>query len=146
MWFLAQVSIVALAMLYLIAELAHHNDTAFGKSLISRTVIWLGLTMSCIPMILVHVDFEQTIHLENYSQSSSAMQSIWLLLIFVQGVYVFAICPLMIVFYESNERLTIVRRIIKSLKTQMPVFVSIILFIILTAFFARDVWIPEKIA
>jgi hypothetical protein len=93
----------------MIAEFAHANDTAFGRSWISRLIIWFGFTISFIPILLVHLDYvfakgnKHVQGIDGYGYFENA----WLILILIQSFYVFAICPLMIVFYESNERLSI---------------------------------------
>ena len=104
-------------MIYMIAEFAHPNDTNFGKSIISRVVIWLGFTMSFVPIMLVHLDYEDSIEQSGQDMNKNKFNTLWLILIFFQSSYVFVICPLMIVFYESNERLSIIRRVVKALKT-----------------------------
>ena len=144
-WFFTQIVVVAISMVYMIAEFAHPNDTEFGRSIISRIIIWLGFTMSFLPIMLVHLDFSNS-RTENQDLESSGFSAVWLTTIFCQSMYVFVVCPLMIVFYESNERLSIFLRVKKALKAQMPLFLSIIIFIVFTSFFARNVTIPEIIA
>lgn len=52
----------------------------------------------------------------------------------------------MLVFYESNERLTIVQRALKALKAQLPFFLALTFFIVLTSLKYRDCYVPEVIA
>jgi hypothetical protein len=52
----------------------------------------------------------------------------------------------MIVYYEGNEKDTIINRVIKALKAQMPLFFGMAFFIIVTGFFTRKVYFPEEVA
>lgn len=52
----------------------------------------------------------------------------------------------MLVYYESNERLKIIERVYKSIKAQLPLFLFIILFTVLTGVFAREAYIPTALA
>jgi hypothetical protein len=49
---------VAIASIYLIANLAHPNDTEFAKSKLSKFLIWLGFTISLMPILIVHLDVQ----------------------------------------------------------------------------------------
>ena len=52
----------------------------------------------------------------------------------------------MIVFYESNERDPIMKRVTKALKAQLPLFLFLLLFIMISSFTMRESYIPEQIA
>eukprot|EP00355_Strombidium_rassoulzadegani_P006822 CAMPEP_0168616748 /NCGR_PEP_ID=MMETSP0449_2-20121227/5184_1 /TAXON_ID=1082188 /ORGANISM="Strombidium rassoulzadegani, Strain ras09" /LENGTH=128 /DNA_ID=CAMNT_0008657537 /DNA_START=80 /DNA_END=466 /DNA_ORIENTATION=+ len=100
--------------------------------------------MSFVPILLVHLDYYFTtsggsMDLENF-------RNVWLVWITLQGVYVWILCPLTIVFYESNERLTILQRIRKTLKAQLPMIATFLVFIIVTSLKMRNCYIPEEVA
>lgn len=48
--------IIALLTLYMIAHFAHPKDTVFGKSWCSRIIVWLGITVSFVPLLVVQLD------------------------------------------------------------------------------------------
>ena len=55
-WFSVELFIIAIFLVYLIAEYAHPNDTSFGSMKVSRFVVWLGFFTSFIPLLFVLID------------------------------------------------------------------------------------------
>lgn len=145
-WFCAELLMVCIGSMYLIANNAHPNDTSFAKMWVVRILTWLGFTMVCLPLLLVHLDVTYNKGLEFVDDSDNKYRNVWLLEILMQAAFVWVICPLVIVYYESNERHTMTRRIIKALKAQMPVFLFMIFFTTITALLMRDIYIPVSIA
>jgi hypothetical protein len=136
-WTLATLFIILVGNLFLIANLAHPNDTCFGKWWVNRIVIWAGFTILYTPLLLVNLDVKSN---DDYYRPW------WFFIILIQSAFVWIVCPLMIIYYEGNENHTIRQRVLRALKTQMPVFVFLFFITIVTYFFANNAYIPEAIA
>ena len=54
--------IVAVANIYLMANLSHPNDTNIGKSWAARIAVYIGLTLVCLPVIFVFLDVDANKH------------------------------------------------------------------------------------
>ena len=68
-----------------------------------------------VPLLLVHLDV--TYHLDashSDHENMAGYRDTWLVVILIQSVYVWIICPLTIVYYEGNERDSITKRIKKA--------------------------------
>lgn len=99
-------------IIYLIADLAHPEDTDFGKSKLMRGMIFVGFLASFSSMLMVQLD----VNLSTHTSSNRLSRSLWVIVIIVQVSYVFIAGPLLIVYYSSNENETFVRRIAKSFR------------------------------
>ena len=70
----------------------------------------------------------------------------WISLILFQSALAWIVCPIMLFFYESNERNPIQQRIVSTLKEGLLIFLCIVAFFLGTGLFSRDIWIPSEIA
>lgn len=70
----------------------------------------------------------------------------WKIEILMQSSFVWIICPLMIIFYEGNEKWTIQQRIKRAFKTQMPFFTFLIFWSVITFFIMPEIYIPSELA
>jgi len=52
--------IIAVLTLYMIAHFAHPKDTNFGKSWCSRIIVWIGITISFVPLLVVQLDVDSS--------------------------------------------------------------------------------------
>ena len=96
-------------------------------------------------MMLVLLDYYDTLKPDE-ERNIVFFINLWQSIVLLQAIYVWIICPLMIVYYEGNEKDTIIKRVEKAIKAQLPVFLAIIAFIFITGYIARDVWVPELVA
>jgi len=115
-WFGAELFIICIASVYFLANNAHPNDTAFAKMWATRILTWLGFTLVPLPLILMHLDVTYNKTSVYVDDKDNKYRVIWLIEILLQSAYVWIICPLVLVYYESNERHALSRRIIKALK------------------------------
>lgn len=145
-WFIAELFIVCVGNIFMIATLAHPKDTPFARRWIIRLATWAGFTFLFIPLLLVHLDVKYSSKLTEEEHLHNKYRTVWLLEILIQSAFVWVLCPLCIVFYESNERQELIKRIIRALKAQMPLFIIMILFTVITSLLMRDIWIPAEIA
>lgn len=119
-WFFTEVLMIGVLNIYLIAHYAHPNDTSFGSHKLTRFVCWIGFTIVYIPILLVHLDFDYYKNHPDYKNpfnSTQIFEYIWIGAIMLQSIFVWIICPLAIVFYSANERLSFHQRLIRSIKT-----------------------------
>lgn len=63
-----------------------------------------------------------------------------------QSAMVWVVCPIMVFYYESNDKLRVYERIKRAIKIQLPRFLFIILFTVITAFLSRESTIPYEYA
>ena len=117
-------------IIYFIADLAHPEDTDFGRSKLMRIAIFLGFLASFSSMLMVQVD----VALSSHNNSPTLTKALWIIVILIQISYVFIIGPLLIVYYGSNENETFLKRIAKSFRAQLPLFVTLLLMVIPTYF------------
>ena len=57
---------------------------------------------------------------------------IWEWLVMLQLIYVWIVCPLTMVFYQSNESEGLVKRLFLAIKVQMPLFLTLIMLTVPT--------------
>ena len=98
-----------------------------------------------MPALLVHLDVSFHDKPEESLDSDTLYGTIWLVEILIQAAYVWVICPLLIIYYEGNEKHTIKQRIIKAIKTQMPVFLVLIFFTVITYLFMNHSFVPAAL-
>ena len=110
-WFSTELFVVAILLIYLIAEYAHPHDTSFGSMKLSRFLVWLGFFNSFVPLLFVMIDSNNS-RIEEPLDISWA----WNLIAGTQGIYVWIICPLSIVYYQGNERESVVTRLKNAFK------------------------------
>lgn len=60
-WFFTELFVLAILLIYLIAEYAHPNDTAFGSLKSSRFLVWFGFFVSFLPMLFVMMDLNNSL-------------------------------------------------------------------------------------
>ena len=152
--------IVFVANIYLMANLSHPNDTRFGKSWLSKIFVFTGLCLVLIPVIYVFQDIEANKHNEIYEidyyvlnngtkveldEVHLKFQDPWLHQIMFQSMFVWIICPLGLFFYESNENQTLIRRMIGTVKKQLPMLGFLLFFMIVSGLTCRNSYIPEDI-
>lgn len=68
----------------------------------------------------------------------------WLAIVLCQNVIAWVICPAMLFYYESNERLPLFKRLIDTFKKGALIFICIICYFVISGFTAREVSIPEE--
>ena len=56
----------------------------------------------------------------------------WIGVVLVQIIFVFIVAPLIIVYYASNENDPFLRRILKSFRAQLPLFIFLLLLVLPT--------------
>lgn len=64
----------------------------------------------------------------------------------MQSSYVWIICPLLIIYYEGNEKWTIQQRIKRAVKAQMPFFCFLIFWTVSTYFLVPEIYLPKEVA
>ena len=75
------------------------------------------------------------------------IDAFWYVILSISIIFVWIISPLMIVYYESNENETFVRRILKSFRAQLPLLVVLILLVVPTYFSKLNNYVlPVEIA
>ena len=114
---------------YKITSLAHPRDTTFGGSLFARVTIYIGMVLSLIGIIYVQVDLTMTKSTYNTQYLNTR---IWEWLVMLQLIYVWIVCPLTMVFYQSNESEGLVKRLFLAIKVQMPLFLTLIMLTVPT--------------
>ena len=60
-WFFTELFVIAILLIYMIAEYAHPNDTAFGSRKSSRFLVWFGFFVSFLPMLFVMIDLNNSL-------------------------------------------------------------------------------------
>ena len=60
-------------------------------------------------------------------------------------MFLFIVCPMLLIYYESNEKDTVIQRIKFAAKSVFPFFFFIILLIVILYFSAHNAWIPDQI-
>ena len=128
--------------MYAIAYLGHSNETPFGDSKFSKLIVWFGMTIGFIPIFLVTLDAG----VNSSGNHLHIFRDLWITLGIMDGAYVFIICPLMIAYYEGNENQAIITRVQRAVRSQLPMFLFILLFAVITSFIMRNVYVPEEIA
>ena len=122
MWLSGQVLIVFVANIYTIANKAHPNDTKFAKMWTTKIVVWIGFCMQYIPLLVVNMDVTYHLGVTQENQGTHLIEKdlyrdIWFGIILTQSFFVWIICPIIIVYYESNEKHSFGQRVKKALKT-----------------------------
>ena len=112
-YFITQMVIVVIAMVYMIAHFAHPNDTEFGKKWYVRILVFIGFVLSFCPLILVHLDVTENKRTacpstNIYCERKPVLGPIWLTIILLQSMFVWIISPLLIMYYQSNENRTFI--------------------------------------
>ena len=59
-WFMAELLIILLANIYLIASYSHPNDTNFAKQWPVRILTLIGFCLMYFPLLIVHLDVTQS--------------------------------------------------------------------------------------
>lgn len=68
----------------------------------------------------------------------------WITTIISSMVFQFILCPLMIKWYESNDRLDFSARLCQVIKSWLPTVFSLSLVFVLSAIFSHEAWVPEE--
>jgi magnesium-transporting ATPase (P-type) len=103
-------SVLVVYCLYYIGYYAHPGETEFGRLAISRLVIAFGIILAYLQILTVQFDV--------FASDSLAINTnfFWYILQLSQLVYVFIICPVGILIYESDDTLPACRRVGKAIK------------------------------
>ena len=88
-------------LVYFIGHYAHPEDTAFGKSFLARLMIFLGYFFGYALMLSVQIDVF-------FFNMGYDIAILYYVIELAQLLFVFAVGPLMLVYYESNPTLAIV--------------------------------------
>jgi hypothetical protein len=88
-------------LIYFIGHFAHPEDTAFGKSVLARTMIFLGYFFGYALMLTVQIDVF-------FFNQGYNIAIVYYVIELAQLLYVFAVGPLLLVYYESNPNLPFV--------------------------------------
>ena len=75
-------------------------------------------------------------------ESITRFKPVWMSVVLFQSAMIWIVCPLMVFYYESNDKLRVYERIKRAIKIQLPRFVFILLFGIITAFLSRESHVP----
>ena len=107
--FLLQVFAIVIFNLYLIAHYAHPEDSAFGRSKLVKAFVILSYSTNFILVLMVPLDVFMSKMSDpavaTYTKGeNNSINILWLFISFSTITMVFIALPVMILFYESNER------------------------------------------
>ena len=122
---------VMIYLVYFVAHYAHPEDTSFGKSFFARAMIYIGYFI-CFSLILA-VQFDIFL-----TQNGVKFRGVYYAIQTIQLLYVFALGPALMVYYESNENLPIAKRLLNSFRIQVPTLITLGLLVCMSYFVLND--------
>ena len=129
--------------LYHVANYAHSRDTTFGQSTVARITVIIGVIFSFVSCTYVPIDVE----LKTRGDSASTVSRwFWIAIVFSQLFYIWAVCPMLFAFYETDEKDSFCKRLKEAFRLQLPLFITLVVLLVPTYFFASKVVIPNDVA
>jgi len=94
--------------LYRVANYAHSRDSKFGRSTPARIFVISGEILYLLAICYVPVDVE----LKTRGQSAMDVSDwVWTVIIFIQMIYIWLVCPLLFAFYETDDKNSCCKRL-----------------------------------
>ena len=134
----AEIAGLLIYVLYFIAHYAHPEDTGLGRSWFGKTVVFLGFSLCYLPFLGVQFDR----HLSEFGLDTAIY---WEVLVFMQMVYVWALCPMTLLFYESHGD-TFGQKLCAAIKAVLPLDFLLAALVVPTFFLLNGYEVPANLA